>query len=150
MAISVTKKEKNFDKEPCISWYDPHHVAREVMMFALIYTDGQLKLNDIIKECINQKWIPLMIYRDIIKSVVHIPLFNCESVAKSFMKRNLPKSWSHGTIALCNNDLVSLSTKGWILQNFEFPNKIKDRTDIQIGFEIFELDESPDLITTKL
>lgn len=119
-------------------------------MFALIYTDGQLRYNDIAKECLNQKWIPLMIYHDLITSSIILPLFKYESIAKSFMKRNLPRSWSHGSISLCESDLKNIAIKGWELKEYEYPNKIKDRTDIKIGFEILELDESPDLIATRL
>ena len=119
-------------------------------MFALLYTDGQLKINDIIKECIAQKWIPLFVFREISSSILTLPIFECEELAKSFMKRNLPKKWCHGTILLSDEDKDTMIEKGWNLQTYTFPNKISDRRDIQIGFEIFEMDQSPDYFTTRL
>lgn len=119
-------------------------------MFALLYTDGQLRVNDVIKECITQKWVPLFVFRNISDSVLTLPIFDCPNLAKSFMKRNLPKSWCHGSILLSDCDRENMISKGWNLQTYTFPNKISDRRDIQLGFEIFELDESPEFMTTRL
>jgi hypothetical protein len=119
-------------------------------MFALLYTDGQLILRDIMKECIQQKWIPLLVYRENDDVNPILPVFNDEDVAKSFMKRNLPKKWSHGTIMLSEDDLNSIKKKGWMLKNFDFPSKIKDCENILMDLEIFELQEIPDLMTSRL
>ena len=119
-------------------------------MFALICTNGQMTVSDIISECVNQKWIPLFIFRDKINSRINLPIFHDESIAKSFMKRNLPKKWSHGSFCLCQEDINLIIAKGWNLQVFDFPNKIIDRSDIEIGFEIFEMANKPDFMTSRI
>ena len=119
-------------------------------MFALLYTDGQLRLRDIMKECVQEKWIPLFVYRESDSDNPILPVFNDQNIAKSFMKRNLPKDWSHGTIMLSEDDLNSIKEKGWTLQVFDFPRKIKDCVNILMGLEIFELQEEPDLVTSRL
>jgi len=119
-------------------------------MFALLCTNGQMTVSDVICECVEQKWIPLFVFRDKVSSKISLPVFHDESIAKSFMKRNLPKKWSHGSFLLCEEDINIIISKGWNLHIFEFPNKIIDRLDIEIGFEIFEMANKPDFMTSRI
>lgn len=119
-------------------------------MLALLCTNGQMTVSDVISECVEQKWIPLFIFREINTNIINLPLFHDISIAKAFMKRNLPKKWSHGSFLLCQEDMNVIISKGWNLKVYDFPNKIVDRKDIELGFEIFEMAGKPDYITSKL
>lgn len=119
-------------------------------MFALLCTNGQMTVSDVITECIEQKWIPLFIFRELETNTINLPVFHDVAIAKSFMKRNLPKKWSHGSFLLCDDDMDAIISKGWKLKVYDFPNKIIDRKDIELGFEIFEMTGTPEYITSKL
>ena len=114
----------------------------EGFMIAIINTDGQMKISEIQKECISGKWIPLLIYKINNKKV--IPVFNLTDIARNFIKRNLPKSWTHGCVFLADTDIEKIIKTGLEIQPFEFPRKINENPDIKFDFEIHEFLEEPD------
>ena len=109
-----------------------------------------MTISDIINECVEQCWVPLFVYRNKETSQISLPVFNELSVAKSFMKRNLPKKWSLASFTLCQEDLDLVVAKGWRLHIFDYPNKIVDITDIELGFEILDTKEKPEYMATRL
>jgi hypothetical protein len=70
-------------------------------------------------------------------------MFLDEKIAKSFIKRNLPKEWQKGAVTLCDEDLKHLRNKGCDIEVYDYPKKIGDLKDIEIGFEIHEFQEVP-------
>lgn len=113
-------------------------------MMAILCSDGQINLSEIHKECITQKWIPLLVYRHINQDTVYLPVFSIEDTARNFIKRNLPKKWLHAGIWLSDGDLEKIESSGWHLEHFSFPRKICDNTSIKLGFEIHEFATEPD------
>lgn len=113
-------------------------------MISIICTDGQLGVNEIKKECIAGKWIPLLVLRK--GEDVILPVFNLIDIAKNFTKRNLPKEWKHGCVYLCKDDIAAIIKKGWKIEPFNFPKKINENIEIEMGFEIYEFFEEPDFI----
>ena len=109
-----------------------------------------MTISDIINECVEQCWVPLFVYKNKETGQVSLPVFNDLSVAKSFMKRNLPKRWSLASFTLCQEDLDLAVAKGWKLHLFEYPNKIVDISDIELGFEILDTSEKPDYLTVNI
>mgnify|MGYP003342881874 CR=1 FL=1 len=119
-------------------------------MMAVLCTDGQLNFNDLTSECIKGKWIPLLVFRQKKDDYIYLPVFSIEDTAKDFIKRNLPKKWTHAGINLSDNDLKSITVRGWKLEHFSFPRKISGIPDIQLGFEIHEFELEPDYTVGKL
>ena len=65
--------------------------------------------------------------------------------ARNFIKRNLPKKWTHAGIWLADKDLEKIQHNGWKLEHFSFPRKICSDPSIQLGFDIHEFTSEPDL-----
>ena len=118
----------------------------EAQMIAVICTDGQMKIDEIEKECVTGKWIPLLIYKTNNKKI--LPVFNLEDVARSFVKRNLPKNWAHGCVFLADSDIEKILKNDWEIQPFDFPRKLNENPEIQFDFEIHEFQEEPDFKCT--
>lgn len=119
-------------------------------MMAILCTDGQLKLREVERECVNQKWIPLLTFKLEKDESIYLPVFSIEDTAKSFIKRNLPRSWTHAGIYLSDHDFLVIEQKGWKLEHFSFPRKISDLPDVQLSFEIHEFADKPDYKVGRL
>jgi hypothetical protein len=118
-------------------------------MMAILCSDGQINLQELMKECVPGKWIPLLILKRQNKPPI-LPIFNLTEVAKTFIKRNLPKNWSHGAICLCEDDIEKIKSKGWEMEIFNFPRKVTDLQDMSLDFEIHEFSEVPDFLTSRM
>lgn len=119
-------------------------------MIAILCTDGQLKLSEIKNECQNEQWVPIFTYTQDDDPTPIVPVFSNQNVAKSFIKRNLPKDWLHGGVDLCPEYIEKMKEKGWRIREMSFPNKLKGLKNVKFGLEVFELDEKPDLEMSKL
>lgn len=115
-------------------------------MIAIINTDGQIKINEIQKECIAGKWIPLLILNKNNKKI--LPVFNLPDIARNFIKRNLPKNWTHGCVFLSDSDIEKILKNGWEIQPFDFPRKLNESPEVEFDFEIHEFVEQPDFKCT--
>ena len=113
-------------------------------MIAILCTDGQMKLEEVRNECQPGKWVPLFIYTVAGESFPTIPLFHDEKTAKAFIKRNLPKDWLHGGVALTERDIQWMKDKGWQIREMSYPNRMTDLKNIKFGFEILEFGEEPE------
>ena len=111
----------------------------------IIFSNGQVNLSELSFECREKKWIPLAAIKHKNGSI-HIPCFDTNDLAKQFAKRNLPKEWIRGAIKLGENEINFISQKGWIFEKFNYPNLLKDRSDIELGFEILDFCEKPELL----
>jgi hypothetical protein len=116
-------------------------------MISIICTDGQLGLTEIQKECVKGKWIPLLVLKQ--NNNLILPIFNLVEIARKFIKRNLPKEWNHGCVFLCEDDIVAIKKRDWKIEIFDFPRKVNENPEIELGFEIHEFEEEPDFKCTK-
>jgi hypothetical protein len=115
------------------------------MRLAVLCTDGLLNLQDIKNECKTQKWFPIFMYRD--KEETFVPLFNDNQTVISFIKRSMPPNWAKGRIELTDEDINWIKNKGWKIREMTYPHKVDK---FEMGFEILQLSEEPDLITSYL
>ena len=111
--------------------------------YGVIYSDGHVKLQDVSTECIRDKWIPLATYTPLGERTKVI-LFKCQILAKKFSKRNLPSQWITGAVRLSKDNIRFLIEKNLDLEVFDFPKKMKDNPNIELGFEVLDL-QDPDL-----
>ena len=108
----------------------------------IVYTDGEMKANDIKRECCSGKWSPIFCYRQGSKTT--IPLFSDQRIALNFIKRNLLRHWDRGGTIITDKDIEFIENKGWEIRRMDYPNKLKDLPDVKFDFEILEFDERPD------
>ena len=108
----------------------------------IVYTDGEMKANDIKRECCSGKWIPIFCYRLALKNT--IPLFSDLRIDLNFIKRNLPRHWDRGGTIITDKDIEFIENKGCEIRRMDYPNKLKDLPDVKFDFEILEFDERPD------
>ena len=118
-------------------------------MMAILCSDGQLNINDVTRECITQKWVPLLVYKDNDDGSIFLPVFSLIDTAKDFIKRNLPKNWIKASVILSNEDICAAKDRGWNIEHFSFPRKINGSQKITLGFEIHEFVEQPDFLTSR-
>lgn len=119
-------------------------LAAEETIYACLYSDGHVHLKDVGKECIKEQWIPIAIYR-MADGQPTVILFKSQELVRKFGKRNLPSNWTHGAVQLSQKNLDWLITKNLNLEVFDFPKKLKDNPDIELGFEVMEFQDEPDL-----
>jgi hypothetical protein len=112
-------------------------------MIAIICTDGQLNLKDLHKECISEKWIPLLTLKNK-KNETILPIFNLSDIARQFIKRNLPKNWQHGCVFLAEDDIKNIIKKNWQFMALDFPRKLDGHPEFEFSFEIHEFADQPD------
>ena len=93
-----------------------------------------MSFRDILKECKEQNWIPILVMRSGDETIV--PLFNFASIAHKFAKRNLPKKWFSsgrlGSMQVTPDDEELMKAKGWTLLPMTFPRKMDYEFDIEV------------------
>lgn len=114
-------------------------------MYVVLYSDGQVSVDELDSDCRSRSWIPMAVLRHS-DGRTTVPCFTDVDCARSFSNRNIPKGWTRGSILLGEDDLSSIKSKGMELDMFEFPRLVKDRKDCRLDFEILEFGEKPDLI----
>jgi hypothetical protein len=113
-------------------------------VYAILWTDGALKLSDMAEACRKEKWIPVYTYRtDQEPDTVRVMCFKKESEAKKFAKLNLPRKWLQGTVKLCVPEQEWCKERGWKIVVWTQASIIKNRKDFTIGPEILEFQDEP-------
>lgn len=116
-------------------------------LFAVIWTDGEITTGQLQTELVDGQWVPLFVYRKKTspKQLI-LPVFTDIKVAANFYKRNLPETWLgpfKGFFSIGKKDLVAFAARGWATEWFHFPNRMMDRTDIAVGFEVHQIPYVP-------
>lgn len=111
-------------------------------MFAVIFSDGEIKLDDLKNDCREHLWIPIAVHKDRDGSVT-VLCFNEADTAKRFAKRNIPKTWVHGAVLLNDDQIAFINSKKWKIEILGFPRIFRDNPDQVLGFEIVEFSEKP-------
>ena len=114
-------------------------------MFFIFNGDGQLTLHDIYRECQKERWVPILVYQK--DGVTMVPAFNSESVAKNFVRRNMPPAGMWGGVVLTDEDMDAMRERGWVIEEFSYPRKMKDLVTFEV--EVIELNEEPMVVTHR-
>lgn len=114
------------------------------LMYAILFTDGQIDMKAIRKECRPEKWVPILTYKDV-KNITIVPVFYDANLAKTFIKRNFPKDWTQASVSLGENNLKWMKDKGWKLEVMTFPRLMKNLPNIHFEFEILDLLVVPEI-----
>jgi hypothetical protein len=116
-------------------------------MYAVLCTQGHMTVQEIMRECRENRFSPILSMVAHGDDEVIIPVSKNQNVLQKFAKRNLPKSWGlGGAVALTDRDLKWLESKGFKFCNLEFPRKLKDVVEFDI--EILEYEEAPDVMAS--
>lgn len=105
------------------------------MALAILCGHGHMNYNDMVKECQEENWLPVLVLRtkDMpADSPPIVPIFQSEQVAAGFIRRNLPKDWLCGTIKITLRDASWMDDKGWRALEFTFPRKMKDVVNFDV------------------
>jgi hypothetical protein len=114
-------------------------------IFVVLCPDGCLTYDDM-KMCQEEKWVPIAVIKK--EGKVTVPCFHDPELARKFGKRNYPKDWLAGVIALSLAEIKwMLEVKGWVLQVYTYPNLCKDLEGF--GYEILEFQSQPDLFMKR-
>lgn len=110
-------------------------------------TFGDMNIKEVVNECQNQSWVPLLILNSHDGSVI-VPCFNTQPLAIQFAKRNLPKHHIFGTAKLPHEDVVKLKAdwiegRGWKLENLTHPRKMTNLGSF--GVEVHQYIHKPDV-----
>lgn len=111
------------------------------MLYALVCTEGHMRLHEVRDECVAQKWAPLVIYRE--EGRIKLPVFPTTQTARRFAQRNFPREWLTGALGLNRQDYDIFARKEIICTTFDFPKYMKDRVTFDI--EIHEFDYETDV-----
>ena len=118
---------------------------REVQdIFVVFCPDGCLKLADM-PQCKNEKWVPIASLKQ--GEQVNVFCFTDAETARKFGKRNYPKDWTKGVIALSKLEVEWIVAKGWKFMLLNFPRLFKDIEGF--GYEILEFQTEPDLFMQR-
>lgn len=105
-------------------------------LYGIIFTDGELKPQDVYNECTKGAWIPLACIPGEKPIVL---LANSPIIANNFIKRNIPRHWTKGGIRLDEKYLEIIKNNGWDYEILNFPRKMQQKLE----FVVLELDEEP-------
>ena len=108
--------------------------------YVALYSDGALKFEDL-RQCRDEKWIPIATIKT--EETIIVPCFSSLKVARDFTKRNIPRKWQGGVIALSDAEIKWMNDKGWHLAHLDFPRLVKDVEGF--GYEVLELQNKPKL-----
>jgi len=117
------------------------------MLYAIVCTQGHMKLKDINDECLPQKWAPLVVFRQDGKTI--LSLFDSPLIAKRFAERNFPKTWLTGMVNLNPRDFEILNEKGILCTTFQFPRKLKPTDELDIIIHEFDPDTEVEVEIVK-
>jgi len=109
-------------------------------VYAIFCPDGALSFDDM-EQCQREKWVPIATLT--VDNKIHALIFNDPKIAQTFIRRNYPKNWIRGLIALSNKELQWMQGKGWEIKCMTYPNILKDTAGF--GFEILEFQTEPTL-----
>ena len=101
-----------------------------------------MTVTDVQKECVFEKWVPLMVMR--MNDKVILPCFRHTDVARRFIERNLPKGTVCGVVNLTIRDAEWIDEKGWSPAVYDFPRKLTDVVEFDV--EILEYDSDHEVI----
>lgn len=113
-------------------------------IFAILCPDGALGYGDM-KQCCNEKWVPIATFQE--GDQITALCFTEHETARKFIKRNYPKDWVRGVIALSKGELEWMYKKGWNIRILTYPNLYKDLKGF--GFEVLEFQTQPDLFMAR-
>lgn len=108
---------------------------------AALFTDGQMNLTDIRRECTSMKFSPILLFSYKGEDEIYIPLFTKAEIAVKFSKRNIPDQKPPGAVNLTEDDYDFIKEQKWKHFILKFPRKITDLVDFSVG--ILEYDTSP-------
>lgn len=106
--------------------------------FLAVFTDGDLSLQELKKECLPQNWAPILALKT--ETGIAIPVFRDPDICLKFIKRNAPPKQMVGIMGMSEVDKQKFLNKGWELLWHEFPKLYKKRPGFEICVEVIETD----------
>lgn len=117
--------------------------------YLLFTTVGELKFEEVVAECQEEGWVPVLIVRPPIGGGPPlIPVFPTREVALRFAQRNLPKGHLHGVTTLPDADMHVIrddwiAKRGWRFEFLSYARRMPK--DYTVDVEVLELTSKPDI-----
>jgi hypothetical protein len=116
------------------------------MSFAILMPEGSVTVSEVCEELKPGKWVPILSFTHQGDLIPVIPIFTDEKTAKTFIRRNLPQETLRGAVALSEETLEKLRSKGLVVRSMSYPNQLTNQPDIKFESQILELEEEPDVL----
>lgn len=119
------------------------------MNYFIFTTFGEMTVQDLINECHQQSWAPLLVARPREPGLpTLVPCFPTRAIAAKFVERNMAKNQLHGSVTLDVENLAKLHSewvagRGWKIEYLDHPRRITSTH--QLDVEVFELSTQPDI-----
>ncbi len=119
------------------------------MNYFIFTTFGELTVQDLVNECHQQSWAPLLIARPKEPGQpTLVPCFATRVTAAKFVERNMAKKQLHGSVTLDAENLAKLHAewvagRGWKIEYLDHPRRVTGTH--QLDVEVFELSTKPDI-----
>lgn len=111
---------------------------REYDFFVAIFTDGDMNLEELRKECQVENWAPILVLRT--EDGIIVPMFRDPQVCLNFIKRNAPKGQMVGVMGMSEVDTKRFTDKGWKIDWHTYPKLYTNRPGFEIAVEVIESD----------
>ncbi len=109
-------------------------------VFVVLCPDGCMTYDDM-HMCKTEKWVPIAVLKH--GDDVTVPCFDKAETALKFGRRNFPKDWLAGVIALTLGEIKWVIAKGWKMEVLNYPKLFKDLPEFT--YEVLEFQSAPDL-----
>jgi len=106
--------------------------------YIIVFTDGDLNIQEIKNECHVDNWSPVLILRT--NEGVIVPLFRDRKICINFIKRNVPKKQMVGIMGMSEIDTQLFADKGWNIDWHTYPKLYLNREGFKIEVGIIETD----------
>jgi len=106
--------------------------------YVVVFTDGDIDIQDIKKDCHVNNWSPVLILRT--NEGIVVPLFRDSGICINFIKRNVPKNQMVGIMGMNEMDTQLFTDKGWKIDWHTYPKLYLNRQGYEIDVEAIETD----------
>jgi hypothetical protein len=116
--------------------------------FAVLCSDGAIKIEDIVGQLRDEQWVPLAVTkpRGVENAIPTLLLFNNVEVAHKFAQRNFPKDWMISVVQLVEADHEWINKRGWKIEHITYPRIMNSHADYELTYAVLEFASKPDVM----
>lgn len=112
--------------------------------YLVLCTDGVMGVDDLKTECHRDKWAAILTYRHKGCPDKIVVAFRDFEIAKKFISRNIPNSWTKGVVCPSEANIEFIKKKGWKIEVFQWEKRL-NKKEVEIEASILEFDDHPDI-----
>lgn len=104
-------------------WMDPKDIPITHLLYAVLYTEGEVDMQALQEECYKQRWVPVM---GLVPKGGGKPTMICfqdAEIGADFIAREVPKGWVAALVRLEPEDVENARKKGWNVEVVTYRRK---------------------------